>query len=305
MDRDDFIIAVYCLLCEHYKAVCATLPHRLRRGGFAPQLSDEEVITIELCGEYFKMNSDKDIFAYFHTHYRHFFPRLQERTGFVRQAANLWQLKARLQHRLTQVLGRLPIQCRWWTRCLCRSASSPAVVVTAAFKEKQTMVTVYGYCAAKKLTYYGFKLGLRTARCAMITHYPLLWARPHDVRHLQTLTEAFHGIVPADKGFIDPFEQTLLRVRHAVQVVTPQRQNMKNPSPHAPQLLRACARWRKRIETVGSHLTERFAVARIRVHDLWHFQHRLIRKVLAHTVVVFLNLQLKRPSLDLDGLVAL
>ena len=54
---------------------------------------------------------------------------------------------------------------------------------------------------------------------------------------------------------------------------------------------------------MGSHLTERFAVARIRVHDLWHFHHRLIRKVLAHTVGVFLNLQLGRPPLDLDGLV--
>jgi len=31
----------------------------------------------------------------------------------------------------------------------------------------------------------------------------------------------------------------------------------------------------------------------------------LIRKVLAHTVVVFLNLQLGRPPLDLDGLVCL
>jgi len=40
------------------------------------------------------------------------------------------------------------------------------------------------------------------------------------------------------------------------------------------------------------------------VRDLWHFQHRLIRKVLAHTVGVFLNLQLGRKPLDLDGLVA-
>lgn len=62
---------------------------------------------------------------------------------------------------------------------------------------------------------------------------------------------------------------------------------------------------RKGVETVGSHLTERFAVARLRVHDLWHFQHRLLRKVLAHTVGVFLNLQLRRPPLDLDGLVTL
>src|SRR5262249_40525661 len=73
--------------------------------------------------------------------------------------------------------------------------------------------------------------------------------------------------------------------------------------PIVPPVLKVCARLRKGIETVGSHLTERFALARIRVHDLWHFQHRLIRKVLAPTVSVFLNLQLGRPSLDLDGLV--
>jgi hypothetical protein len=74
-------------------------------------------------------------------------------------------------------------------------------------------------------------------------------------------------------------------------------------TPHPPAVLKVCARWRKIVETVGSHLTERLAVARIRVHDLWHFQHRLIRKVLAHTVGVFLNLQLGRQPLDLDGLV--
>ena len=58
------------------------------------------------------------------------------------------------------------------------------------------------------------------------------------------------------------------------------------------------------IETVGAHLTEHFAIARVRVHDLWHWQHRLIRKILAHTVGVFLNLQAGRPPLDLDGLLA-
>ena len=92
MDRDEFIITVYCLVCEHYQAIKSRSP--LRRGGFAPALSEEEVITLELCGEYFKLSTDKDLFAYFRTHYVHFFPHLTERTLFVRQAANLWQVKA-------------------------------------------------------------------------------------------------------------------------------------------------------------------------------------------------------------------
>ena len=56
--------------------------------------------------------------------------------------------------------------------------------------------------------------------------------------------------------------------------------------------------------TVGAPLTERFASARIRVPALGHYPHRLLRTVLAHTVGVFLNLQLRRRPLDLDGLLA-
>ena len=74
----------------------------------------------------------------------------------------------------------------------------------------------------------------------------------------------------------------------------------------APAVLQSqgCRKLRKVVETVGSHLTERFQVGRICVHDLWHYQHRLIRKILAHTVAVFHNLALGREPLDLDGLVA-
>ena len=137
----------------------------------------------------------------------------------------------------------------------------------------------------------------------MIIHCPLLQARPHDINHLEALIEGFRGIAPADKGFIDLQLQQQLAEKPGVRVVTPRKKNMQT-ARHPPQLVKMCARWRKLIETVGSHLTERFGVNRIRVHDLWHYQHRLIRKVLAHTVAVFLNLKLGRQPLDLDGLVA-
>src|SRR5215211_5251560 len=215
MDRDDFIIAVFLIVCEHYQAI--QKHYRLRRGGFAPALTDEEVITMEICGEYFKLECDKDMFAYFHKHYLHFFPKLTDRSLFVRQAANLWQVKATIQN-------------------------------------------------------------------------------------LDTLLEDFEGIAPADKGFIDEYRHSLLLERHRILVVTPPRKNMQTDLPKP--LRRFCRRVRKFVETVGSHLTERFKIDQIRVHDLWHFQHRLIRKILAHTVCVFLNLRFHRPPLDLDGLVS-
>jgi len=54
MDRDSFIITVYCLVVETYKTVKEK--YKIRRGGFPPALTDEEVITIEICGAYFKLH---------------------------------------------------------------------------------------------------------------------------------------------------------------------------------------------------------------------------------------------------------
>lgn len=301
MDRDDFIITVYCLVCDHYQEFQERYCTRrtLRGGGFAPALSDQEVITVELCGEYFKLHTDQDLFDYFYAHYRHFFPRLQERSRFVRQAANLWQVKAWIQKRLVQLSGAHedPVQ-------VIDTLPLPVCGYTRSGRDRCFQGEAdYGYCAAKDLKYYGFKLGLRISRCGMITHYPLLEARAHDVKHLLTLVEEFAGVVPADKGFLDPFAQAWLEVQQGALLVVPHRRNMKAAAPQPRPLRRACSYWRKKVETVGSQLTEHFAIARLRVHDLWHYQHRLIRKVLAHTVAVFLNLQLGRPPLDLDDLV--
>lgn len=293
MDRDDFIITVYCLVCDQYRTLFRE--HPLRHGGYTPQLTDEEVITLEICGEYFKLNTDQDLFDYFRQHYQAWFPRLRDRSLFVRQAANRWQAKAAIQQRLTVVSGQAadPVQ-------IIDTLPLPVCVFTRSRRDRCFKPEAdYGHGAAKDLKYYGFKLGLRVSPLGMITYFPLLPARPHDIQFLDELVEHFVGIVPADKGFIDEFRQALL-AEHGVVVITPPRNRMTTTVPRL--VLKVCGRIRKCVETVGSQLAERFAVERIRVHDLWHFQHRLIRKVLAHTVGVFLNLQLGRQPLDLDGL---
>jgi hypothetical protein len=296
MDRDTFIITVYCLVVQHYSVVVSSF--KLRRGGFKPSLTDEEVITMEICGEFFKLHHDRDLFAYFHQHYLHFFPNLSDRSRFVRHAADLWQVKAAIQKRLVTVSQ----QAQAWIQPI-DTLPLPVSTYTRAPRDRCFKFAAdYGYCAAKQLHYYGFKLGLRVTLSGMITHYPLLAARAHDVNHTEALVEGFTGLVPADKGFIDPYRQQLLQQRYGVRLVAAVRINMKEQQP--AEVAKACKRWRKVVETVGSHLTELFGIARTRAHDLWHYQGRIIRKVLAHTVGVFVNLQLRRPSLDLDGLLA-
>jgi len=299
MERDIFIIMVFCLVSEQLDILRSSFP--VRRGGFAPALSDEEVITMEICGEYFKLNTDKDLFNYFKAHYQDWFPALKERTLFVRQAANLWQFKALIQQHLAfsaeqlfaavQVIDTMPLPvCQW-----VRGVRDKCFPTTAD----------YGYCAAKDFYYYGFKLGLRVSRIGMITSACLLPARPHDVNFTEELVNGFGKTVLGDKGFLDQFRQKMLFDRYGTQLIVPKRSNMKeqDENPLAKTTSKMYRKIRKIVETVNSHLTERLNITKIRVHNLWHFQSRLIRKILAHTVAVFLNLQLNRKPLDLDGLV--
>src|SRR3712207_2880727 len=97
MDLSPFIFAVFCLIDDRIKDL-----GRLRERGPAPTLSDSEVLTIEVVGEFLGLDEDTELFAYFRRHYAHFFPNLRyvHRTTFARQAANLWVAKELLWREL-------------------------------------------------------------------------------------------------------------------------------------------------------------------------------------------------------------
>src|SRR5262245_6483204 len=103
MSIDEFIIAVFCLIDGQLKAMLNG--KKLRQRGFTPKLTDSEVMTMEIVGEFLEFDQDKAIWGYFKMHWSHFFPKMPDRTTFVRQAANLHALKQMLQERLAMISG--------------------------------------------------------------------------------------------------------------------------------------------------------------------------------------------------------
>jgi hypothetical protein len=63
MPLEDFIIAVLCCVEEMWHESPA--PSRLRRRGFPPKLSDSEVLTMEIVGEFLGYDTDQHIWKYF------------------------------------------------------------------------------------------------------------------------------------------------------------------------------------------------------------------------------------------------
>ena len=84
---EDSIIVVFCCVDELWNQL--TQGRKIRKGGFAPSLSDSEIITMEIVGEFLGIETDKGIWNYFRANWRELFPTLKSRTNFVRQAANL------------------------------------------------------------------------------------------------------------------------------------------------------------------------------------------------------------------------
>jgi len=265
-------------------------------------LTDEEALTIAIVGEFLGLETDKAIYNYFRRHYKAWFPNLSDRTLLVRQWANLWIVQEHIWQAILresgalsdphQFIDTLPIPI-----CAKKRASRRHI-----FRGDILLEPDYGYCEAKEWHYFGFKGALRISVVGFIVQAALVSARPHDSQHTDPLlAEVSQGTaVGSDKAFVDRPKQQYLKQTRGILLLTPQKKNMP-PSPF--DLGDAGNRLRRLIETVGSQLTERFHVQRIKARKGWTLLAKWYRKILAHTVCVWLNILYGRDPLDFDGLV--
>ena len=75
----------------------------------------------------------------------------------------------------------------------------------------------------------------------------------------------------------------------------------RDPDPAGSARLSAV---RYQVETVNGQLAERFPVKRTWARDLWHLCHRVIRKVLSHTVSMLMNVRAGHAPLQFAALAA-
>ena len=198
MSIADFIIAVFCLIDDEYKKMPQDKKPRHR--GPAPRLRDSEVITMEIVGEFLGKDCDKAIWEYFKGHWLHFFPKIPDRTNFVRQAANLHMIKYLLQRNLADslkafndtlhIVDGLPMP-------ICKFAR-------AYFSQVFKGAAAYGYCATKKEHYYGFRGHIVISSMGVITAATFTAANIDERDVCPELVEKIRGLLLGDKGFMRP-----------------------------------------------------------------------------------------------------
>jgi hypothetical protein len=294
MSIDDFIITVFCLIDDELKKVLNG--KKLRQRGRAPGLKDSEVLTIEIVGEFLGKDCDKTIWEYFRSHWLHFFPKLPDRSNFARQAANLHVIKKILQESLASSLGAFGDQLHIVDGLPMPVCKFARAYFSQIFKGDAS----YGYCAAKKERYYGFRGHIVINSNGVVTAATFTQANIDERDVCPELAEDITGFLLGDKGFIRPELYEELKAR-GLYLQTPLRDNMQEERPKS--FLQWMMGTRRLVETVIGQLTERFHIEKIRARDLWHQFSRFWRKLLAHTVSIKLNLNAGNEPLQFEYLV--
>ena len=293
-DIEEFIIAVYLAVEERLSLLFETYPGRTR--GFEPTLSDAEVITIEIVGEFLGYHTDVGIWRYVRRHWSTWFPQLPHRSTFVRQAANLWAYKQQLHQQLLQDLnahdGDL-FRIDGFPMPVCGFKRAPQC---QGFKGEAS----FGCSATKLGTFYGFRGHLLINTHGVVMGLALAAANVDERDLVPELATGLEGLLLGDKGYIRPM-LTIDLAQQGLQLLTPVRKNMKQQL--STQQTKMICRARQLVETVIGHLCHWFDIERIRARDLWHLTSRIARKLLAHTLMIFLNCSHQRPPLQFDGII--
>lgn len=293
MDLDTMIVATYCLIADALPTVLGGRP--LRQRGPTPKMTDAEVLTLEVVGELLGLAQDAAIYAFFRRHYGTWFPALAaiHRTTFARQAANLWVVKERLRRAFVDRVPHDP--------CVAVIDSFPVPVCRFARAKRCRLfggAAAFGYDAAARQTFYGFRCHVRLAWPGVIADLVLAPANVSEVEVARPLAQATSGYLIGDRYYWSPDLQAALAAI-GVCLLAPFHSARHDPDPARSRSLSPI---RYRIETVFGQLVSRFHARQSWARDFWHLASRLLRKVLAHTLGLLLNARLGHPPRQLARL---
>ncbi len=292
MPIDDFLTALYTTvddwMQEHAPFLLAG------KVGAKPIFSDSEVVTLSIAEHWLGYNDEREFLRFMRHNYLALFPRLLSQSQFNRRTRNLcWVINA-MRRDIVESMGWLmdecrlidgtPIHARHWRR----------------FGKGHLMLpeASLGHCAAKKETYYGYRLILLTTTEGIPTDWGLFPASRDEREGAMDLLMDYQNLITlGDKGFLDQERQQVLAEECGVLLLTPKRVNQKEQNPKAWDAI--LNRLRRMIETTFSQAKETFGLEKPRARTLWGMLSRLIAKIAGLTIAAWSNQNNARPPLQL------
>jgi len=256
-----------------------------RTVGDKPDFSDSEMLTLMLVIDFFEFTSERRFVAFIRANYLALFPKLLTQSQHNRRARSLRFLLNELRKDWATELG-----VQFEQHFLLDTTP----VITVGYRRDKTHsafrgLAAYGYCAARRLKYLGYKLVMLTTLNGTPYAFELVPANTDERdaadESLDTLAPDSH--VWSDKGFLGE-EWQADWTRQGVHVWTTKRANQKVQNP--PAFDRLLNSVRERVEGAFDLLKEGGrSVEHTLAHTVEGLCARIIGKIAGGTLRLYLR----------------
>jgi len=287
-DFDDFCLWMYVLVDDLWREIAPLF----RRPGPTAKCSDSELLTMTLVGECRGWDVETDLLSYWSEH-RDLFPVIPSQSRFNRRRRNLMQAFNLIRRAVLSVLDLAADR-----QCVIDSLPVPVVqfhLVPSSMGDWAAHGADFGKVPSKKQTIFGYKLHLLVTLGGVIIDCVLAPASVYDLTIGEELLSTHHDLdVFGDKAYISAPLAAQLALTRQVRLHTIPRANQKIQLP--PPACYLHNRVRQIIETVNGQLTAQFSIEVNHAHTFWGLCTRLLSKLTAHTLSIYLNRLLGKPE---------
>lgn len=217
---DEIFLHIYVMADDWYQAQASEL--RKRQPGKRPDFSDSEMMTVMIAMDYIPFPSERQFIEYVRANYLGLFPNLLEQSQFNRRARQVAPLLEGFRQSCLLELGITLVN-----EGLLDTKPVPVIGYRRSKKASDFAGSAdYGYCASRKLYYYGYKLVAISTLSGIPIVYDLVPASTDERKAAETLLDQVAGFdLYADKGFLGKAWQATIKQHTGNRIWTPKRKN--------------------------------------------------------------------------------
>ncbi len=246
-----------------------------------PNLSDIELVALNITAEYMSIHSELQLFRAIKGT---FLASTIERSVYNKRKRSLCGYIEKIRYHLSSkfstftdvfIVDSTPIAI-----CKMSRANRSEICSTATIKPS------FGYCAAQKTRYFGYKLHAVCDKNGIFHSYDFTPANVHDVNYLNDIKHYFENcLLIGDRGYISKDLQIDLFNHSNINLSVPMRKNQHDFVAFS----KTKSKVRKRIETAISQLNGQFNIHINLAKSFQGLATRIVSKITSFTMIQYLN----------------
>lgn len=255
-----------------------------------PKLSDLELVALNITAEYMSINSELQLFRCISgTILEHKI----ERSVYNKRKRKLFPYLEKIRETLSSKFSDFT------DVFIVDSTPMPICKISRANRSKicstEEIIPNFGYCAAQKTRYFGYKLHAVCDKNGIFHSYDFSPANVHDVNYLSDVKENFKNcLLIGDRGYISKEFQTNLFNYSNIKLSVPMRKNQHG----FVEFSKTKSKIRKRIETNISQLCGQFSFQMNLAKTFEGLTTRIVSKITSFTMIQYLNFFVFKKSLN-------